>query len=255
MATAAHMATTARVIAPRPAARFGADKKHGVVRRGGARTTTVARASPSAATAVTPLTEKDLVDYLRSGCKPKSAWRCACTHADAHACLHTRTQHNGTTEDGERRARPHPSTDGDERFGRKKYNKKCFFFFFVLRHAFFRGGVILVFFFFFSQGPNAPMASHTHRRPSAPTLHISSIHLPARVLRDTHPDTRSACITTNLRANTQTNPIPSLFFSLFASCRRTPPCSTAAGAAAVAVAAANVDGEELHLGVAQARAK
>ena len=42
---------------------------------------------------------------------------------------------------------------------------------------------------------------------------------------------------------------------LFASCRRTPPCSTAAGASAVAVAAANVDGEELHLEVAQARAE
>lgn len=86
MAAAAHMATTCR-IAPR-AARFGdaSAKKQSspsssslssssALRRGGARAMVRASQATPAATAVTPLTEKDLIDYLRSGCKPKSAWR------------------------------------------------------------------------------------------------------------------------------------------------------------------------------------
>ena len=50
-------------------------------RRGGAarRPCSVrAAAAPAETSAATKLTEKDLVDYIRSGCKPKSAWRCVC---------------------------------------------------------------------------------------------------------------------------------------------------------------------------------
>ena len=51
-------------------------RSSGVAARHGRRATRVVAAVAEPGTVAAPLTKEDLVDYLRSGCKPKEQWRC-----------------------------------------------------------------------------------------------------------------------------------------------------------------------------------
>jgi hypothetical protein len=66
-------------------------RRVGGARHGGACASSAGASDPTAAStavAAAPLTEKDLVDYLRSGCKPKTAWRCLNPGTHRHTPLH-----------------------------------------------------------------------------------------------------------------------------------------------------------------------
>jgi hypothetical protein len=51
-------------------------RNSGVAARHRRRATRVVAAVTEPGTVAAPLTKEDLVDYLRSGCKPKEQWRC-----------------------------------------------------------------------------------------------------------------------------------------------------------------------------------
>jgi hypothetical protein len=85
MSSAAHVAS-ATPVAHR--ARVRASRRVGkaasvAAGRGGPapRRTTIAAVADPSTSAATKLTKDDLVDYIRSGCKPKKDWRCASARA------------------------------------------------------------------------------------------------------------------------------------------------------------------------------
>jgi hypothetical protein len=76
-ASTSRLSHTARIGSSRRAdAPLRSFRSSGVAARHGRRATRVVAAVAEPGTVAAPLTKEDLVDYLRSGCKPKEQWRC-----------------------------------------------------------------------------------------------------------------------------------------------------------------------------------
>ena len=76
-ASTSRLSHTARIGSSRRAdAPLRSFRSSGVAARHGCRATRVVAAVAEPGTVAAPLTKEDLVDYLRSGCKPKEQWRC-----------------------------------------------------------------------------------------------------------------------------------------------------------------------------------
>jgi hypothetical protein len=76
-ASTSRLSHTARIGSSRHAdAPLRSFRSSGVAARHGRRATRVVAAVAEPGTVAAPLTKEDLVDYLRSGCKPKEQWRC-----------------------------------------------------------------------------------------------------------------------------------------------------------------------------------